>query len=110
MSYSDAFTAISTTFSEAIAIAHPSQINQMGSYLLFNGAKSGSNSTETVSCLLIMVANSYTGENGIMDRMDGIRDRITRSPFALNLVSVRRAELNASTLYSVAVEITLGIT
>lgn len=110
MSYSEAFVAASSTFTEAIVIANPSQINQVGDYLLFNGAKPASKNTDTINYLLVMVASSYTGENGLMDRIDEMRKRIIKSPFSLWLVSVRRAELNAPTLYSVAMEIAIEVT
>lgn len=110
MSYGEVFVAVSSTFTEAIVIAHPSQINQVGNYLLFNGAKPASKNGDTINYLLVMVASSYTGENGLMDIVDEMRKRITTSPFAFSLVSVRRAELNAPTLYSVAMEIAIGAT
>ena len=48
--------------------------------------------------------------NGLMDRIDEMRSRIIKSPFSITLVSVRRAELNAPNLYSVAMEIAIGAT
>ena len=111
MSYGEVFVAVSSTFTEAIVIAHPSQINQVGNYLLFNGAKPASKNGDTINYLLIMVASSYVGENnGLMDRIDEMRSRIIKSPFSITLVSVRRAELNAPNLYSVAMEIAIGAT
>lgn len=109
MSYTDAFKALSGTFTEAVQIANPKQIDQAGTYLLFGSSKPINLSEHKPSFILVLCANSYEKKNGLIPLIDEMTDRIKESTFAMELVSIKRAELLSTTLYSVALEISIEI-
>lgn len=73
MGYVEAFEKASSTFPNAIEIASPSQIKQNGLYLLFDGSKSFNTVKDELFFSLVIAANSYTKENGVMQKVDELR-------------------------------------
>jgi len=109
MGYVDAFSAISGTFSEAVAVSHPSLVNQNGSYILFNGSNAIDKVQDEISFLLILAANSFVGENGLLAVVDEAQKRVRKSPFDMSISSSTRAEIGNNTLYSVVLNIKIKI-
>lgn len=109
MGYVDAFKAVSATFSEAVSISHPSLINQNGSYILFNGSKAVDGVQDELSFLLVIAANSFVGDNGLLGMIDEAQMRVRKSPFDMSITSATRAELGNNTLYSAALNIKIKI-
>jgi len=109
MGYIDAMKATEALFTEATPIASPQSINQAGNYLLFGGAKPINGTEDRLAFLLVLAANSYSGKNGLMEKVEDMRKRILESAFDFSLLSIKRAELLSQTLFSVVLEVNITI-
>jgi len=109
MGFVEAFKCVESLFTEAISISNPSLIDQNGVYLIFNNSKPTSLVEDRVSFILVLVANSFTGENGLSVLMDEYRNKIISNPFDIRVDGVSRAELLSSTLFSVAINISIMV-
>jgi len=109
MGYVDAFSAVSGSFIEAIVVAHPSLVNQNGVYILFNGSRAADKAQDEISFLLILAANSFVGENSLLELIDDAQERVRNSPFDMSISNSTRAEIGNNTLYSVVLNIQIKI-
>jgi hypothetical protein len=75
MGYVEAFALVESYVPEAIIVATPAQINQNGIYLLFDGARPMSVVQDKVHFTIVVAANSYKKENGVMSIVDDLHIR-----------------------------------